>query len=92
MEDIFRRINRILNPGGHMNIIILDSDSEKILEDKSNLDVGGKTIRRTVYGYSREFVTGAAQNAGFVFTADGKLDDFLVRYGWRSYIFKLGRG
>jgi hypothetical protein len=86
LPDVISRIRKILHNNGHLMAIIMDG--EGILESKSNIECERRTFRRTVYGYTKEHITTAAEKSGFKFVSEGYLDKKLLEYGWRAYIFK----
>jgi cyclopropane fatty-acyl-phospholipid synthase-like methyltransferase len=89
LPDVISRIRKILHNNGHLMAIIIDG--EGILESKSNLEYNKRKLRRTVYGYTKEHMSTAAEKCDFTFVSNGYLDKDLLKYGWRTYIFKALR-
>ena len=84
--EVLQRITAILKSNGHLIVLVMMG--EGILEEKSNLEVDGRRLRRTVYGYTRESFTSIAQKAGFEYVSEGYLDPDLAAYGWGAYIYR----
>jgi len=86
LPNVTRRISNILKQNGFFLMII--QDGEGINEKYSNLEVDGKILRRPVYCYTKDCVSGINQKTGLKFVKEGSLDKILIEQNWRNYIFK----
>jgi 2-polyprenyl-3-methyl-5-hydroxy-6-metoxy-1,4-benzoquinol methylase len=90
LPDVLRRTAAVLKRNGYLIVMVMTG--EGILEEKSNLEVDGRKLRRTVYGYTRESFTAIAEKAGFDFVSEGYLDPSISARGWESYIYHIKEG
>jgi len=87
LSDAIGRISSILKDGGYFLMII--QDGEGINEKYSSLEVNGRVLRRPVYCYAKDYLTGIAENFNLEFIKEGFLDKSIFEHNWRNYIFKL---
>ncbi|MDD5116344.1 MAG: methyltransferase domain-containing protein [Candidatus Omnitrophica bacterium] len=86
LPSVISVISRIFKKGGCFLVIV--QDGEGINEKWSTLEIDGKTLRRTVYCYTKDYLIGVALKSGLEFIREGYLDKCLYEQNWRSYIFK----
>lgn len=86
MNNILKRINNVLKNNGYMLITLIEGVG--VHEEWSNMTVDGKELRRTVYCYKKENIINKAKKHSFEYINKGVLDESLLEYGWRAYIFK----
>ncbi|MTI61207.1 MAG: class I SAM-dependent methyltransferase [Firmicutes bacterium] len=86
MNNILNRVNNVLKDNTYMLITLIEG--EGIHEEWSNMTVAGKKLKRTVYCYKKESIINKAKSYSFEYINEGFLDDTLLEYGWRAYIFK----
>ncbi len=86
IEDVLKRISKILNDKGYLLTII--RDGEGINEKMTDLTVDERRLRRTVYQYTKEQIINYSEKNGLVFIKEGYLDSSLQEYNWKSYIFQ----
>lgn len=87
---VLRGTAGVLKRNGYLIVMVMTG--EGVLEEKSNLEVDGWKLRRTVYGYTRESFTAIAEKAGFEFVSEGYLDPTISAHGWGSYIYRIKEG
>jgi hypothetical protein len=79
----------MLRENGFFLMII--QDGEGINEKYSNLVVDGKSLRRLIYCYTKNYLSGITHKILLEFVKEGYLDKTLVEHNWRNYIFKKGK-
>lgn len=87
LPDVIRRIRNVLVDDGYLAMMV--QDGEGINESKSLLEVDGRKLNRTVYCYSRDNMVSHSKEVGLEFIKEGYLDERLIEYGWRNYIFRI---
>ncbi len=90
ISSVMDSIRKVLKDSGLAALIVVDG--EGIKEDWSLLEVDGKSLRRTVYLYSKETILKEAERAGMKLVREGYLDSKLTEYGWKNYIFIMSTG
>lgn len=86
LPDIVTKISGSLKNSGYFLMIV--QDGEGISEKWSTLEVDGKTLRRTVYCYTKDYLIAVVSKVGLEFIREGYLDKNLYEQNWRNYIFK----
>lgn len=86
LPSVFNNISNVLNDNGFM--VVMVQDGTGVSEDKSNMEVKGRKLRRTVYCYPKEYLQEIAKSVGLEYIRDGYLASSIVEHGWKSYIFR----
>ena len=86
LPNIVRKVSDILKKNGYFLMII--QDGEGINEEWSNLEVDGKSLRRTVYCYTKDYLITVVGRFSLKFIREGYLNKSLYECNWRNYIFK----
>lgn len=89
LPDVIRRIRNVLTHKGYL--IMMVQDGKGINESKSLLEVDGRKLQRTVHCYTKENLISISSEVGLEFIREGYLDEKLLDYGWRNYIFGTTR-
>lgn len=89
LPDVIRRIRNVLAHNGYF--IMMVQDGQGINESKSLLEVDGRELQRTVHCYTKENLISVSSEVGLKFIREGYLDEKLLDYGWRNYIFGTSR-
>lgn len=87
LPDVIRRIRNILADNGYLAILVQDGEGIDI--SKSLLEVDGRKLQRTVYCYTKDNLVSISNEGGLKFIRSGYLDNRLIEYGWRNYIFGI---
>lgn len=87
LPTVIKNIRAVLTDQGYVVMIV--QDGKGIRDDWSVLEVDGKKLRRTVFRQTKEQLLTIAKQAGLEWVRDGFLDESLIEYGWRGYIFKV---
>lgn len=87
LPDVIRRIRNVLVDNGYLAMMV--QDGEGINESKSLLEVDGRKLHRTVYCYTKDNMVSHSKEVGLEFIKEGNLDERLIEYGWRNYIFGI---
>lgn len=84
LNELMHRLSEVLNKKGYLIVMVWEGEGQKdggvTLED-------GTRLNRSIYLYSKEAITKAAEKAGMSFVREGYLDKDIYSYGWRCYIF-----
>jgi 2-polyprenyl-3-methyl-5-hydroxy-6-metoxy-1,4-benzoquinol methylase len=86
LSSVIGKVSRILRKNGYFLMIV--QDGEGINEKWSTLEVNGKSLRRTVYCYTKDTISRLVEKFSLEFVKEGCLDKSLYEYHWRNYIFK----
>jgi SAM-dependent methyltransferase len=84
MDELIRRLSEVLNKNGYLLIMAWDGEG---LKDGGVTLEDGTRLNRSIYLYTKEAITGAAEKSGLRFVREGYLDRDICSYGWRCYIF-----
>lgn len=85
LPDVIKNTKNVLTEDGFVVMIV--QDGEGIRKDWSLLDVNGRKLERTFYCYTKEHLLAITEQVGLEFIRNGYLDNSLLEYGWRNYIF-----
>jgi len=55
-----------------------------------NIGSGGKIFLTKLDNHDLDILISVAEKVGFDYVREGYLDEKLIEYGWRNYIFRLG--
>lgn len=86
MNNVLSKISNVLKDGGYVLVTLIEG--EGIHDEWSNMTVAGRKLRRTVYCYKKESFIDKARHYNLEYISKGVLDESLLVYGWRAYIFK----
>ena len=87
MPEVLKRIRDVLVNPGYVELVV--QDGEGIKDSMSLLEVDGRKLQRTVYCYTKDTLTTMVEKVGLEFEGEGYLNQTLIEYGWRNYIYKL---
>ena len=86
VEAVVKNAAGLLRNNGCFLMIVQEGQGVK--EKLSSLEIKGKSLRRPVYCYTKEFFIDISKGAKLQFLKEGYLDKSLIAQGWRNYIFK----
>ncbi|MFA5646451.1 MAG: class I SAM-dependent methyltransferase [Candidatus Ratteibacteria bacterium] len=85
IEAVIKDVAELLRNKGCF--LMIAQKGHGVKEKQSTLEIKGKSLRRPVYCYTKDFVVDISRSAELQFLKEGYLDKSLIAQEWRNYIF-----